>query len=203
MKNFERLFYLITFAGFICKPFHIPGHTLIILFGLLCLFVVYLYALITSERTVTYVLTGMSAVFIMGSILCHLKFFVFAGYIMDFSVFILLMAVFYSIRNKSYFKFLSTFVLFLIGLHVFILLQPKNRIYYFLNIRYNINIDHDYITWDKYSWFLFIENKYEEAAHANKRAFEIVQKSNDVEFLELIEKHGKLIDEKKWKKFKQ
>ncbi|MFI5202871.1 MAG: hypothetical protein ACHQF2_00125 [Flavobacteriales bacterium] len=201
MKNLERLFYLIVFAGFCCKPFHLPGHTLVILFGLLCLFIFYLYALITSERSIAYVLTGMSAVFIMASMLCHLKFFPFASYVMDFSVFILLLAIAYSIRKKSYFRYLSSFVIALVGLHTFILFQPKNKIYHFLNIQFNIHIESDYITWDKYSWFLFIEEKYDEALAANKRAFEIVQKTEDVEFLERIAEHGKLIEEKKWKKF--
>jgi signal transduction histidine kinase len=201
MKIAEKLFYLIAVTGFVLKPFHIPGHTLIILCGLLMLFIFYLYILITSAKPITYVLTGMSAVFVMASVLCHLKFFLFASYIMDFSAFILLLAVFYSIRKKTYFWFLSSFVLFWVGIHVFILTQPRYKLYYFLNIRFNRHIEQDYLSWDKYSWFLYIEEKYDSALNANKQATQIAKTLNDTAFYKQALEHRKLIEKRKWQSF--
>lgn len=203
MRITEIIFYLITLAGFCIKPLHIPGNTLVIMAGLLCLFIFYLYCLITSAKPLPYILTGMAALFIMASILCHVKFFLFASYVMDFAAFILFLAIVYSIRKKMYFRFLSSFVLLLMGVHIFILIQPRHKIYEFLNITYNIKIENDYQTWDKYSWFLFIDGHYDQSLEANKKALAIVQQTNDTAFARMVTEHGELITAKKWKKFKK
>ena len=39
--------------------------------------------------------------------------------------------------------------------------MPKDSRYYILNIRWNHEINQDYETWDKYSWHLYHNHKYE------------------------------------------
>jgi hypothetical protein len=195
MKWTERILYLLTFLGFCLKPFHLPWNTMIILFCLLGLFIFYLFVLISGKQKPNYVLTGMCAIFITFSILSHIKFFAFSGYVMDFAAFILFLTVYYSIKRKTFYKFQSIVVIILIIVHCAVLLIPKHKIYYTFNIKYNHHIEYDYKSWDNYSWFLFIDNKYKEASDASKNAQKIVMKSDDTTYQRLIGEHFKVISD--------
>jgi hypothetical protein len=65
--------------------------------------------------------------------------------------------------------------------------------------------DTDYNSWDRYSWFLYIVNKQDEALEANHKAQKAMEEylktthdENAVYELELIKQHEQQIKEKNW-----
>ncbi|MDZ7650489.1 MAG: hypothetical protein U5K54_26950 [Cytophagales bacterium] len=56
---------------------------------------------------------------------------------------------------------------------------PSDVRYYIFNIKFNHEIETDYRTWDKYSWFLYINNKHAEAELASERALKLVKGTTD------------------------
>lgn len=84
----------------------------------------------------------------------------------------------------------------------------SDKVFYFFNLNTvtrNENRNENYWDWDKYSWFLYISNKQDEAILANLKAQQIIEekikKTNDRELLrelKYIKKHNQLILNKNW-----
>jgi len=82
----------------------------------------------------------------------------------------------------------------LLGLGVY--LTPSHIRYYLINIHWNQNVDMDYHHWDKYSYYLYLAEEYEESLNASDKAKQIVVESDDTEWTAIIMKHNQCITTK-------
>jgi hypothetical protein len=88
---------------------------------------------------------------------------------------------------------------------------PAHRIYYFVNLSKVVNGDTRnilYKSWDKYSWFLYIADKQDQAIEANQKAQKAAQKylsmyqnEEALQYLNLIKQHGQQIEDNNWTAF--
>jgi hypothetical protein len=84
----------------------------------------------------------------------------------------------------------------------------SDRIYYFFNLNTVLNGETrntNYYSWDKYSWFLYIADKKNEALEANQNAqkaveeyLKIIPDEEAVQYLTVIKQHGQQIQDKNW-----
>ncbi|RLD21400.1 MAG: hypothetical protein DRI71_09040 [Bacteroidetes bacterium] len=124
------------------------------------------------------------------------KYFLIAAVIMT------VITVLYLVKKKKLVR-LQTFAGGLIFLTAITMVaQPQDERYYLLNIKYNYHIEQDYWAWDKYSWFLYLDGKKEEAQQANDRAMSIVIKSGDEAMKKLIADHQAKLKSNDWHRFK-
>ena len=70
---------------------------------------------------------------------------------------------------------------------------PTDTRYYYLSIKWNQEIDDDYMSWYKFSWHLSNNNKLEEALVASNKALELVTEKGDLHWKQLIEEHHEKI----------
>ena len=202
MRLLDSLFYVffgVFSSGFLLNFFRFPMHTIIMLVGIGGMLIIGAIYMLKKHR-----LKGIL---------------VFAS-------------SFWSILLLSYVKFWPNIIIFLVALVffavvVYLFLQepvvhmehqlilgmiiivaanigtsPKDERYYLLNIQFNIHIQNDYYAWDKYSWFLYNSGKVDEAILANRKAFEIVQNTDDSTMIEFIKKHKQYLKEDNWEEFK-
>ena len=80
--------------------------------------------------------------------------------------------------------------------------MPSHKLFKLMSINWNYEIETDYITWDKYSWFLYQNGEYEEALEVSSHAREIALKLEDLEWVEIIDMHKTSIENKNWVRFK-
>ena len=64
----------------------------------------------------------------------------------------------------------------------------------------------DYRSWDKYSWFLYLAERYDEALVANEIALNIINSDNDLinydeTYFNSITRHRKLISDRNWNNY--
>jgi hypothetical protein len=82
----------------------------------------------------------------------------------------------------------------------FYFMRTDNR-YYLLNVKWNYEIEYDFITLDKYSWFLYKNGKVDKAKEISNQALEIALKTDYVDQIKLIEQHNELIRDNNWKSY--
>lgn len=105
--------------------------------------------------------------------------------------------------------FLLTYLVFIVYLST----VHSYSLNYFFNLSKALNSetrDTNYMSWDTYSWFLYIAGKYQEALDANQEAQNAVKRCNseyvDPEannYLEVLKKHEKMIVKRNWNTFER
>ncbi|MCU0390776.1 MAG: hypothetical protein MUE81_06625, partial [Thermoflexibacter sp.] len=87
-------------------------------------------------------------------------------------------------------------------MNLLVVSMPIHELYYFFNIKSNNQVACDYRTWDRYSWFLYKEQQYEEAKIANQRAVQasILAEAYQSERFKITE-HTHKIENKNWERF--
>lgn len=111
--------------------------------------------------------------------------------------------LFLHFKTKSAFRIPQWILLLTFVFSVYLSFVHAYRIYYLFNL--NPITSNEYSTenpaiWDKYSWFLYIGGKHEEALKANELAMKLMGEASYVPDLEksTIEEHRNLIETKKW-----
>jgi hypothetical protein len=80
----------------------------------------------------------------------------------------------------------------------FYFMRTDNR-YYLLNVKWNYEIEYDFITLDKYSWFLYKNGEINKALEVSDQALEMARKSEQQEQVQIIEQHNQAIQNNDWK----
>lgn len=80
--------------------------------------------------------------------------------------------------------------------------MPTHDRYKLLSINWNYEIETDYITWDKYSWFLYQNGEFHEALEVSNNARSIANQLGDSDWEEFIDMHNKAIEERNWQKYR-
>lgn len=74
---------------------------------------------------------------------------------------------------------------------------PADR-YHFTNLRFSLEQESDYRTWDKYSFFLAREGRTAEALQANGQAMDAARKGSDTEAIPALQERRALIEGGSW-----
>ena len=112
------------------------------------------------------------------------------------------------VRNKKIITANSLFCAVIISITLFFKILPAHYTYYLFGIKFNYRIEKDYFTLDKYSWFLYVDGKEDEAIQANENAQTAVEKclqnpkyGDENEYVSFIKDHRVAIRDKTWKKY--
>jgi len=89
-----------------------------------------------------------------------------------------------------------------ISIALFFFFLPTHERYKLLNINWNYEAETDYITWDKYSWFLYQNDEFPEALEASNKARNMANQLGDNDWEELIDIHYRAIEEQNWRKYR-
>lgn len=208
----------VFFIGLAFRILHYPGAGIFSMLGTLLILI---HSIMYFNRNVKtdlsssllYLSFANITLYILFRIQCWSVGPMFLGFSLFF-IFIFLLTIAWAIIHivdKKPFKipqiFLILYFVFFIGLSF----TNSYKIYYFFNLNTVINgvaRNTDYYSWDKYSWFLYIANKQEEAIVANENALkaaeEYLKSTSDedvVQYLELIKQHKQKIQENNWTNF--
>ena len=101
-------------------------------------------------------------------------------------------------------------MLVFVGFCIWLSFVPTHKVHYFVSMTEFLNSeyrDKDYWGWDKQSWFLYLDEKYEEAEEANNKALRAIElHKNGIPFSEpemevMINLHGEKIKSRTWDTF--
>lgn len=198
MKKLFLLSLFVFIAGLVLKVFHVHYNAIVMLLGVLLMLVSGIAGATGQKRgfplffTLSYALCSLALVFM-------LKFYPGQLYVFYVALAFALASMVMLAGKKQIKSAVSLLPLaaMLLVLH----LTPSDRIYYLFNIKYNYEIDTDYQTWDKYSWFLYRNGNHEEALKASLKAMQTAENVGDEENVKIVDEHYRKIQSKKWEHY--
>lgn len=201
LTNMIKLFYLcfgLFLIGFLLKFFHVHYTAVIMLTALVGILIVAVISLFQKDKKVDSILLIAIWSWLV-VLLVSIKFFPFGAVMLVLASIFSILAVLKAKKEKQLEK-LKLLVICAIAALIFYFTPTQTR-FYILNIKWNYEIETDFITLDKYSWFLYKNGQLDEADSISKRALKIAQESGDDFWAELIKKHNQSIKENNWTKF--
>lgn len=215
MKKLLLIAWVMFIIGLFFRLLHYPGASVILVLGTLLHIihsVIYLAQNAKSNLVMSFL--HLSYASITTYILFRLQYWPGGPMIMGFSLFfiiVLLITLYYfklQLTSKVEFKLPQIFLVLYFVIFIALSFTHSYSIYYFMNLNPVLNGDSrntDYYSWDKYSWFLYIANKQEEAIEANQNAqkaaneyLKIIPDPKTSQYLISIEQHGQQIRDKNW-----
>jgi len=164
--------------------------------------------LIKKNKDLYATLIGFGNVIWLFCLLAILKHFPFQNIVFIIGILSSLILIFLHFKNKKMISSNNILFSVIVFITIFFRFLPAHNTYYLTNIKFNHEIETDYFSWDKYSWFLYTNGKVDEAIEANKNAETAVEKclqnpkyGDENEYLSLIKEHQLAIKNKTWKKY--
>jgi len=208
MKKAEIFLYSLFAIGIMLKLFKLPLHTIFILASLLIIIIYYISCLIRKNKDLYSTITGFVTVLWLFGLLAVLKHFPFRDIVLTIAVLSSIVWLFILYKNKKLKSANIIFCSLIIFITIIFRFLPAHNTYYLTNIKFNYEIEIDYRSWDKYSWFLYAEGKEEEALQANQKAQSAIEKymqnpnhGDKNEYLSIIKEHHLAIKNKSWVKY--
>ena len=199
MRKLLIVSYIIFSIGFVLKFLHIHYNAILMLAALALMLIVNVISLFNKQNRFNALIHfGVWTWLVV--LLISIKFFNFANIALILAVAVSFLAFFMAYTNKKLIKLIPIIIVMIIALFFFNM--PTDQKYYLLSIKWNSEIKTDYQSLDKYSWFLYQNNKYEEALDISNQAMDIAIKAENDEWTEFIIKHNKAIAKKNWKHFR-
>jgi len=206
MKLFEVLAHLAFFTGLFEKVFHthlIPFPAIIMAFGALMVLVLSIVRFWSTNKHKAII--GFALFLWMVYLILVLKYFL--PYQIPVLTVAILMSIYTSFRvikeRMLNYNILLWLILMISGLSL--TFMPLADRYYIINIKFNSTLYEDPFFWDRYSWWLNIDNRHEEATAANDTALKIINKWEDgpekMEWKTMVEEHRNKLDTKSWTLF--
>jgi hypothetical protein len=199
MKKVLVAGFAIFFIGFFIKFFHIHYNAVVMLAGLLILLVTCLVAII-KKGSGTNGWANLAATFWLALLLFTVKFYPFVSVVLALAVVSSIVSVVTIVKTKTWKA--TAFPAICMLLAIIFYLTPADSKYHLMNVRWNYEIETDYFTWDKYSWFLYQNGKYEEALDASSTALRIASEVGDPEWENFIADHRNRIEQRSWTTFR-
>lgn len=209
MKKGEILIYSLFAIGIVLKLFKLPLHTVFILVTLLTLLLYYTFCLIRKSKDFHSTLTGFVTVLWLFCLLAILKHFTFQNIILIIAIVASIALIALLWRNNKLTSRNSVVGGLIIAATLFFKFLPAHHTYYLTNIKFNYEIEKDYLSWDKYSWFLYTGGKEEHALEANKNAQKALESclanpeylhGHETEYKSILKEHQLAIENKSWVK---
>jgi len=207
MRKFAFIGLGLFAVGFGMKFFHAPFHALIMMAGLLAMLVENVWYAFQKDKNQSELCFRFGITFTLIYLLFLVKFYPFSQAPLVAALLFYLLGAFYLQTAKSANKTITRATIFALVLSMLVsaivYLLPSDVRYYLFNIKFNHEIETDYRTWDNYAWFLYVNNKHQEAENASERALELVKRTTDEHSLNQIKSHRDQINNRSWKSFNQ
>ncbi len=209
MKKGEVFIYSLFAIGILLKVFKLPMHTVFILVTLLTLIIYYTVSFFRKNKDTYSLLTGFVTVLWLFCLLAILKHFSFQKITFVIAIFISIALALLLYKNNKLISGNSVLCAAVIVVTLFVKLLPTHHTYYVTNIKFNYEIENDYSSWDRYSWFLYTAGHKEDALLANTNARKALENglSNPIqshghekEYMTILEEHRLAIEQGNWKK---
>jgi hypothetical protein len=201
MKKFEIAGYGIFLVAVILKLFHFPFNAWCIMAGLLVLLIGYAGNLFSKQLTTERALGGIATVTWLVLFLFLAKFWPFWLWMFAIAVVVLVVVIIYRLKNKSDADLQTKILVAAVTLSLAVFFTPPDQRYKIFNIKFHHDLSNDYITMDKYSWFLYQAGKFDEAEKFSNDAAESAKRNNDPGFAKVATAHREKIRAKNWETF--
>lgn len=204
MKTFLITSWTLFTIGLILRSLIIPGGSIILILGTLLLIIHSVINLIKKAKTnLPSALLHLSFSFITTYILFRLQYWYCGPSILIFPllfilVFLLTLISLIIIRSYKLFKIPEALLCVYFVFFIILSFTHSHKIFYILNLNNLIHSESrkiDYYSWDRYSWFLYVSCKYEEAIDANENAKKAVKICIEKYNEELAKKNSELINQ--------
>lgn len=198
MKS-NLLFYGLFFLGFAIKLFHIHYNAVIMLIGLGGILATSLVALSRAEER-KHGLLHLALFSWLLLLFLAIKFLPFATPVLVAASMLTVFVVAAQFKQHSLTRFVP--LLACLVLAVSFHFMRTDRRYYILNVNWNYEIDEDFLTLDKYSWFLYANGEAEEALQVSDRALKMARKTNQSEHIDFVQEHNEAIRLRRWEHYR-
>lgn len=219
MKKLQIIAWICFLLGLIIKLLHYPGASFLMVLGVLLLLIhSILFFTKRFKDKLPESLLNFAFLIMTIYLLCRIQYWNCGPTILGFSLLFIVLAgvsvttMILNFRNATKIKMPLILLIIYFIFSVWISFIHSDKIYYFFNlneITQKENRIENYRAWDKYSWFLYVTDKQDEAIKANINAQRIIEeklKNKQSEYLlndlEIIKKHNDLIREKNWIDYK-
>lgn len=199
MQKLRLFFYGIFLLGFVLKFFHVHYNAVLMLIGLFGILITSIISLFKKEDK-PLIFLHFSVLAWMIQLLITIKFFPFEKIALIIAVVLSLFAIFELVKKQQLLQSIPLVLSATVAI-TFFSMRTDNR-YYLLNVKWNYEIDYDFITLDKYSWFLYKNGDSGKALMISDRALEIARKTENVDHIMFIEQHNELIRANDWKSYR-
>lgn len=201
MKKFEIAGYSIFIIAVIIKLLHFPFNAWYIMAGLLVLLTGYIGNLLSKKLETEKALSGIATVAWLALFLFLTKFWPFWLVMFSIAVVALLVVTIYRLKNKNAADLQAKILLAATMLSLAVFFTPPDLRYKIFNIKFHHDLSSDYITMDKYSWFLYQAGKFDEAEKFSNDAAESAKRNSDTAFMKIANTHLEKIRAKNWETF--
>ncbi len=215
MKKLQIIAWTIFIIGLVFRLLHYPGTSIISILGTLLLIIHSIIYLVKNAKTnLPNSFLHLSYSLMTTYVLFRLQYWSFGPMILGYSllfIIVLLLTItcfILHITNQTKFKLPQIFLIMYFIFFFILSFTHSDRIYYFIKLNTVLNAESrttNYYSWDKYSWFLYIADKQNEAIEANQNAqkaaeeyLKIIQDEKAVQYLTLIKQHGQQIQDRNW-----
>lgn len=199
MKIINVISHFLFFTGLFLKLFHIHFNAILMLIGLAGVVLSIIIAIFQKKERAVLLLSIANFVWLV-LIFVSVKFLPVQKVVLVLAVVLTLGSIFLIVRATKIKMLLPFLISVSVGLFFYIL--PSHERYKLLSINWNYEISTDYLTWDKYSWFLYQNGEFTKALEASDKARNIAFQHNDMEWVEYIDVHHKAIKERNWTKYR-
>jgi len=218
MKKLQIIAWSIVVIGLLFRLFHYPGTAIVSILGTLLLVIHAVIYLVKQNKTnLPGALVHLSIALMTVYFLFRLQYWSCGPDIFGFSMlfilaFLLAVSSFVLLfRSKTTFTFIQLFFAGYFVLFFVLSFTRSYKLYYFFNLNTILNAESrksNFKVWDKYSWFLYLAERKEEAMDANRKAQaaldEFWKESSDddaEQYFILIEQHRRKIRDGNWTSF--
>lgn len=197
----ELLLTLLFIAGVVLKVLHVPYHSVVMAAGLLGMMIYYVWTLSSRNPSVRKMngWLGLATVSWLIFFFSEAKFMGGTLVIMGLSLFVSILSLLMTLREKGALApgriFILLTALFLGATTSWMEVSTR---YYVFNMHFSPKAWTDYLTLDKYSWFLYTDRKFEEALVINGKAYDAAKAVGAEYYLPRVEEHQEAIRKRSW-----
>lgn len=199
MKKILLVFYGLFCIGFALKFFHVHYNAVLMLIGLGGILITSIIAMFRKESRPIALLHLVLFAW-LAQLLVTIKFFSFDKTALIIAAVLSVLAIATILKRQQFYYFIPLVICASVALY-FYFMRTDNR-YYLLNVKWNYEIEYDYITLDKYSWFLYKNGEADKALEVSDQALEMARKSEQQEQIQIIEQHNEAIQNNDWKTYR-
>jgi heme/copper-type cytochrome/quinol oxidase subunit 3 len=199
MKIINLISHLLFFTGLLLKFFHIHYNAILILIGLVGTVIALIIGLLKKQEKAVSLLTLTNIVWLV-LVFSSVKFLSIETVVLTIAIVLTLISTIVIVRINKIKMIFPILITISIGLIFYFM--PTHERYKLLSINWNHEIETDYITWDKYSWFLYQNGEFNKALEASNKARDIAHQLNDNEWVQVIDSHYKKIEQRKWEEYR-
>lgn len=199
MKKITLVAFLVFGIGFAIKPFHLPFNAILMLAGITLMFVSNVLSIWNKTVSGAEKLVGFATTACVVATFASLKFLPAAFILLVLGTIISIAGYAWAAQAAKLNRTMLLVACMAVAWAVFMV--PTDVRFYNLNLRWSVEAESDFISWDKYSWFLYQNGNTDEALRISEKALRIAEASGDRAWIEKIKEHQSSIAIHSWETY--